>query len=158
MRNITFDYSLDGTTFVTAITVKVDSIHAYLMPEQASSASTKVEAGGDYDECKVEIARLHVDIIVSSVSLNPLNYSTAGTTNLVYLEKWQCAPWRRIYNADVATNANINGFTQFDTSNNTNYLNIDTPNAPDFEDTAKTNGNEIRTFKLNCYTKKAVSL
>jgi hypothetical protein len=155
-RNITFDYSLDGTTFTgAAITVKCNVVHAYLMPEEVQPPTR--ENGGDYLECQTNIQRIHVAIEISSRDLNPANSATA-LANFIFLQKWQCAPVRRIYNADVATDAKIDGWDTFDVSTNTNYINIDQPNAPEFEDMRIKGTRDIRTMTINGYTRKKVSL
>jgi len=158
MRNITFGYSVDGgSSFVTPITVKCNVVHVYLLPEELPSAGP--EPGGAFRDCKNYTQRLHVAIEVSSVDLNPKENAN-GATNFTYLQKWQCAPVRRIYNADVSADPGIDGWTEFDTSTNTVYLNIDQPNAPTFEDmrVKATGGRQVRSMTFQCYTRDAVAL
>ena len=156
MRNITFTYSTDGGSSFTGVTLACNVVRCTLMPTSETAAAEEPSMTSDAPECQIMTPRLHVDIQVSSIGLNPRD-TAAGTSNFIALQKWVCAPLRRIYNADVATAATIDGWNQFDTNNNTNYVNMRDDPSYEFEDKDDAS-RRIRKATLNLKTRKAVSL
>jgi len=159
MRNVAFNYSLDGTTFQTAITLKCLAVRCYAMPSFESQSSEQTGMTATASECQIATTRLHLDILISSVNFDAREVTAAtAASNLLFIEKWQCAQFRRIYNVDVATDATFDGWNNWDSSaTNTVYLNIDTPNRPEYKD-MESSTRSIKDFKLNCYTRDAITL
>ena len=154
MINVTFNYSLDGgTTFQTAITCDALSVHAYLMPEGIKGT----ESMGSTQEARQKCTpRLWIDLVLSSNDFNPANNAN-GASNFTFIQKWCCAPIRRIYNADYATVPGFDGWTEWDSSSNTNYVNMRDYPQYDFHD-FKTATRLIRQIVLHLEMYRATSL
>jgi len=159
MRNVTMDYSTDGSSFVTAVTVKCLSIRAKLLPSFESQGSESKQMSSAAVECQKATARLYIDMVISPDTFDPA-LSTTGTTDFIYIQKWACAPWRRIYNADATTNPSIDGWTTFDVSTNTNYLNLVSEPTIEFldQDTPGSTATKARRMVLSCKTRSAVTI
>lgn len=164
MRSITFDYSLDGTNFTdTPISIRVLTARCYLMPYSETESNDTSTMDSTSIKCQKYTARLNVDIVVSPLDLDPAENAN-GNANLKFLQYWACAPWKRIYNASVGTMIGLDGWTEFDASNNTNYLILRSDPTYEFTDTERRNYSSkattrsIRKVKFALETRSAVAI
>lgn len=166
MRNLTFNYSLDGgSTFKTAITVKCLSVRCVAMPYDPGNPNNGSSLmGTNATECQSDDARLRVTIVVAPYDIDPLTNAATANSNFIFLQKWAIAPTRRIYNADVATRVGIDGWTDFDSASNTAYLNREGDPQYEFFDNEQVNAGtgattrSMRKATFTMYTKNKISL
>ncbi|MAT38386.1 MAG: hypothetical protein CL946_02145 [Ectothiorhodospiraceae bacterium] len=136
---ITFKYSTDGgTTWSTSTAISVSRAHAWLRPE--TTGEQPVTMGTDRI-CWRGIARLALSIQCDMNQFDPLK-DAAANAKFVFMNKLRCAPLIHLHHNGTA---DLDGFTEWASTGNTNYLVPD--DAPDIEYIA-TDGTRLRSVEF----------
>ena len=150
MVTLQLSYSVNGgTTFSTAISVKALKCRVVLRP----SFEDADKRGGSNAAtiCQNVTARYEVLMELSSESFDKAKDATNYETKWQTLQKWACAPIKRIY----CPTANYLGWTIFDSASNTNYVILDSEPEyewPDLDDGTQT----VRRASFRLKTSAAV--
>lgn len=135
---ITFKYSTDGgSTWSTATALDAKRAHAWLRPE---GDGDQAETMGSDRICWKAVPRLVLSLEMAMPQFDPTK-TASGDSNWVFINKLRCAPLIHIHHNGVASD--IDGFTEWAATANTNYLVPD--DVPDAEYIA-TDGTRLRAM------------
>ena len=143
MVSLQFQYSTDGgSTFSTALAL--DCLRARVVLTPAFENSDKRGGGNAATICQNVTARYKVRIDISQKMFDKKSEPTNYETNWQTIQKWACAPIKRIY----CPTANKLGWTIFDSATNTNYVVHDS--EPEYEFNDHDDGNQtVRRVSFN---------
>ena len=121
-KTIGLQYSTDGgVTFSTAIELKVRSIRVWKEPEISVE-----ETGVTGRKFEKRFAYLNIDLETDEYEFDPEYEASSGDadSNWQELQNFCDADTRRIYNGDTTNVPNLDSYTEFNSSSNTNYVNL----------------------------------
>lgn len=152
-KTIALQFSNDGgSTFSTALTLKVRSIRVTKIPETDADANSIT--GREFEK---RFRYYFVEFETDEKEFDP-NRDANGDANWKALQDWLDSDTRRLYNGDTTNVPTLDGWDAFNASNNTNYLNLldATPNFRQADEYVTTNFKRARSMFIRCKTRSAV--
>jgi len=144
----------DGSTWSTALTVNAYNVRVTEVNE--TDNSTVSITGFRYPR---KFTYLFVVLSINKDHFDPSHptYGATADANWAILEDICKAKLVRLYSSNTTCWPNLDGHTEFNASNNTNYLLIES-NSPRFEDmdVAAANGRKRRTRTIELQSRAAI--
>jgi hypothetical protein len=118
-KSIALQYSNDGgVTFSTALEIKAKSVRVWKTVETNEEGISTT--GRKFEK---RFAYLNVTLETDEYEFDP-SLDASGDDNWTDLQDFCDADTRRLYNNDTSNVPNLDGYTEFNADDNTNYLNL----------------------------------
>jgi hypothetical protein len=161
MHTIQLAYSIDGTNWATAMTFKCIAFLYDMVPEVETEGAQARRMGTTADKCQKITPRMQGKMEFAWSNFNTrINQTPDGNTKMKFLQYWLCAPNRRIY-FQYGSKHIPGGWTDFDSSSNTNYV-IVTNNSYDYRrfnsNTSDATGDKVLGVTIEFERRAAPSL
>ena len=151
MRKVAFMYSNDnGSTWSTALSVTCDNVDVYKLTE------TDHKTAANKRKNETRTSYINVEIKTNYIDFNP-SETAAAEANWLYMQLFCAAKLRRIYNNDTTNYPTFDEYDTFNSSTNTNYVNLlDMEVIKKRMDAFGANTQKIREMKLTLQTRDKV--
>jgi hypothetical protein len=148
MKKVAFQYSNDnGATWSTALSVECLNVDVYKITETEQKVSASLRKN------ETQVSYINCDIVTSEKGFDPAITATAEADWLT-LQNFCAAKLRRIYNNDTTNYPNFDEYDTFNSSTNTNYVNLLEMEVVKFRmDAFGANTQKIRQMKLFLQTR-----
>ena len=123
MHAIQLQYSLDGSNFSTAVAYSLIRFYWDMSPEIETEGGKGRRMGTGAELCVQYTPRMK-GLMEFAWKDFDRSISTSANDKMKALQYWLCAPLKRIYFQHGSKHF-IGGWTHFDASNNTNYVDVE---------------------------------